>query len=75
MSDPIETVGDVPNDDEWALVTGAHERDRVLEHVGEDPDDWSHVGLFVRVGEGEYTDVLAFAGNTPYLQKSVTRIL
>jgi len=77
MSDtqPFETVSDVPDSDAWQLVTGSHERDIILEHIGEYPEDWSHGGLFVRSCEGAYTDVLFFGGTVPYLHKDVTRVL
>lgn len=70
----IETVADVPNGDGWGMVSGSHEVNSILEHIGEDLEDWSHGSLFVRVSDGEYTDVLFYSGNTPYLNKMVTRI-
>lgn len=73
MAETINTVKDVPDD--YTLVTGTYERNTVLTHIGEDISDWAHGSLFVRTGEGEYTDVLFFAGNTPYLRKGVTRIV
>lgn len=72
-SDTIETASDVP--DNYMLVTGSHERDMILDHIGETVSDWSHGSLFVYTGEGEYTDVLFFGGNVPKLSKDVTRIL
>jgi len=77
MSDTetFETVSDVPDSDEWVLVTGSHERDIILDHIREDPSDWSHGSLFVRSYEGAYTDVLFFGGTVPYLNKDVTRVL
>jgi hypothetical protein len=75
MQEEIRTVADVPAGDEWVIVDGSDERDRVLKSIGEDPQEWSHGSLFVRVGEGEYTDVMFYSGNVPYLHKMVTRIL
>lgn len=74
MSNQIKTVGDIPDTNDWRLITGSHARNRVLEHVGVNPDDYTHGGIFVRVGEGEYTDVFFFGGSVPYLSKDVTRV-
>jgi hypothetical protein len=71
MSD-IQTVADMPED--YSLITGSHERNHVLKHIGETPEDWSHGSLFVTTLEGEYDNVLFFSGNVPYLHKDVTRI-
>lgn len=73
MSQEIETVADVP--DEYSLVVGAYERDQILEHANVDPDDYSHGQLFVTTDEGEYDNILFFPGQTPYLDKDVTRIV
>jgi hypothetical protein len=70
----IQTVADIPDTNDWQLVTGTHEKNHVLEQVGISPKDYFHGGIFVRVGGGEYTDVFFFGGNVPYLSKSVTRI-
>jgi len=69
----ITNISQVP--DSYTLVTGGHERNRVLEHIKESPDDYSHGSLFVDTGEGEYTDVLFFGGNVPYLYKGVTQVI
>ena len=71
--DTIRTVSDIGND--YQLITGTHDRNIILDHIGEDIDKWSHGSLFVKTHEGTYSDVLFFAGNTPYLNKSVTRII
>jgi hypothetical protein len=71
MSD-IQTVSDIPEN--YQLITGSHERDTVLSHVGIDPQEYSHGSIFVRVNQAEYTDVYFFGGNVPYLAKSVTKI-
>lgn len=68
----IDTVKDIPEN--YTLVTESHERDQILEHIGENPEGWSHGSLFVLVENAEYTDVLFFAGNVPYLYKNVTRV-
>lgn len=65
-------VRDIPNGDGWSIVSGSHECAHVLEHIGEAPEDWSHGSLFVRTEDGDYTDVVFFAGNVPYLDKFVT---
>jgi hypothetical protein len=72
MSD-INTVSDIPEG--YTLIDGIHERNHVLEHIGEDPEDWSHGSLFVKTSKGEYTSVYFFGGNVPYLYKDVTKVL
>jgi hypothetical protein len=71
----LQTVADLEDDDEWTLVDGSHERDHVLETIGKDPSNFSGQSLFVKVGAGEYTDVVSYPGSVPYLHKSLTRIL
>lgn len=68
----VATVSDVPDD--YLMLEGTHSRDTALQHVGLDPDDYSHGSLFVQTAAGEYTDILFFGGCVPYLQKRVTRI-
>jgi hypothetical protein len=73
MSEDITTVADVP--ESYSLITGSHERDVVLSHVGIEADDYSHGSLFVDTNSGEYTDVLFFSGNVPRLSKDITRLV
>jgi hypothetical protein len=70
----FDTVRDIPDKGPWELVTGSHERDHIIRHIGKDPSDYAHMGLFVKVVNGDYQEVLAFAGNVPYLYKRVTRV-
>jgi hypothetical protein len=72
VDDSIETVEDVPDD--YTLITGSFEVQKVLDHCGYVHGECTGVGLLVRTDEGAYTDVLAFEGNVPYLYKSVERI-
>jgi len=70
----IQTVADIPDTNDWELFTGSHEKNHVLEHVGINPENYSHGSIFVKVGNGDYETVFFFGGNVPWLSKSVTRI-
>lgn len=68
----MNTVADIP--DSHTLVSDGEEQSVILEHIGEDPDDWSHGRVFVDTDGGEYSSVVWFRGVVPHLQKPVTEI-
>jgi hypothetical protein len=75
MSQKFNTVSDIPDKGPWELVTGSHEKAHIIRHIGKDPEDYAHMGLFVKVENADYTEVWAFSGNVPYLYKRVSRVI
>jgi len=69
----VETVADVP--DSLALVTGDYETRQILADVGEDPDEYPRVGMFVETAHGAFTRVYWYRGHVPYLYKPVYRLV
>jgi hypothetical protein len=68
----MNTVSDIP--DSHTLISDGREQSQILESIGEDPSDWSHGRVFVRVENAEYRSVVWFHGVVPDLQKTVTEI-
>jgi len=69
----MNTVADIP--DSHTLISDGREQSQIIESIGEDPSDWSHGRVFVRVENAEYRSVVWFPGVVPYLQKRVTEIV
>lgn len=69
----VETIADVP--DSLALVTDGHETRQILADVGEDPDEYPRVGMFVDTAHGAYSRVYWYRGRIPHLSKPVTRLV
>lgn len=55
------------------LVTDSQDTDAIREHIGRKASGYD--SFFVRVENGEYTEVWGFAGIVPYNSKLVTRVL
>ena len=72
------TIGDMEKDPkykDYQLVELSQDVKEIWDTFGNDPTVKDFDGFFVKVGEGEYDDVLGFPGNVPYLYKALYRIV
>ena len=68
-----KTINLIPED--YQLVTDSQDVKAVFESIGQ-PDLYEqYQGAFVRIQDGDYTDVYAFCGIVPYLSKLATKVL
>lgn len=83
MHETTAKVKDLQPDEKpnLSLVTGSHEVNQILEHIGvdHDPDsivrEDSYHALFVDVGEGEYTEVWGCHYSVPHLHYTVYKLV
>lgn len=74
----VDTIGrfqDYPENKYYTLVTDTQDVEAIWDEFGNDPTVTDFGGFLVKVGEGEYKDVLGFQGNVPWDYKSLYRIV
>lgn len=69
-----KTIADIP-DEGYQLITDSQDVFEVLAYLGNEVLADDYQGLFVKVGEGDYEEVYAFAGTVPELHKPVEKLL
>lgn len=74
---PCGFISDIQNRSDLSLVTDSQDVRAVKEMLGSgkeltDLDEFD--GLFVKVGEGKYTEVYGFSGTVPVLNKRLSCI-
>jgi hypothetical protein len=77
-SEYIGTIGEVQDDPKYkgySLVTDSQDVKEIWNNFGNDPNVKEFDGFLVKVGDGDYDDVLGFPGNIPYLYKGLYRIV
>jgi hypothetical protein len=74
----IGTVGDIQDDPkykDYALVTDSQDVEAIWDNFGNDPTVKDFDGFLVKVGDGDYEDVLGFPGTVAYNYKALYRIV
>lgn len=68
----IGTVADINDRDDLAFISDSQDVDAIADSLGLDHDEWG--SFFVKVEDGDYSEVYAVEGNVPYLHKTLYRI-
>jgi len=68
------TVNKLQDRDDLSLVTDSQDVEGIKDLYGNDKELEEFDGFFVKVGEGEYTELYGFHGITPYLKKPVYKV-
>lgn len=71
--EPAGTIADLEKRDDLELVTRDSDVQAIKDYLGGMADDYD--GFFVKIEDGEYTEIYGFEGTVPDLDKEVTKLI
>jgi hypothetical protein len=66
---PIGSIASINDRDDLILVNDSYEIDQIWEYLGIDPEPLGLYGLFVKIENGDYSEIYAYSGSLSNLSK------
>lgn len=68
------TIRDIQNRKDLILVDLSQDVRAIKEYLGNHPDLKDFNGFFVKIHNGDYTEIFAYEGTVPYLDKELWKV-